>query len=111
MEIVREQTGDVCRLQPQGELSIYCAAEFKSALLDAQASSAALEINLAEVSELDTAGTQLLMLAKREALAAGKSLALVEHSPAVIEVFELLNLAGWFGDPLVLPAEPARRAA
>jgi len=45
---------------------------------------------------------QLLMLAKREANAAGRTLRLVGHSRAVLEAFELLDLAGHFGDPILL---------
>jgi anti-anti-sigma regulatory factor len=45
---------------------------------------------------------QLLMLAKKTALAEGRELRLLAHSPAVIEVFELLNVAAYFGDPLVM---------
>jgi anti-anti-sigma regulatory factor len=42
------------------------------------------------------------MLAKRTAKAVGAELQLIGHSPAVIEVFELLNMAAFFGDPLVI---------
>jgi anti-anti-sigma regulatory factor len=57
------------------------------------------------VQELDSAGVQLLMLLKKEAESHGKALHLVNHSPAVIEVFQLLDLAGHFGDPMVITAE------
>jgi len=42
------------------------------------------------------------MLAKRTAQALGSELQLVGHSPAVLEVFELLNVAAFFGDHLVI---------
>jgi anti-anti-sigma regulatory factor len=54
------------------------------------------------VSEIDTAGVQLLMLAKQAALARNSELRLTGHSPAVLEVFELLNVAAYFSDPLVM---------
>jgi anti-sigma B factor antagonist len=85
-------------------MTIYHAAELKPALFDALARSDAIELDLSAVSELDTSGVQLLMLLKREAVAAGKSLTLTGHSPAVLEVFEILGLGGWFGDPQLLPA-------
>jgi hypothetical protein len=37
-------------------------------------------------------------------LAAKKELHLVAHSQAVLEAFELLDLAAYFGDPLVMPS-------
>lgn len=86
----------------QGELTIYRAAELKQELLAALAEPAGLEIDLSGVTDIDTAGLQLLMLAKKTAQAQQHELRLVAHSPAVIEIFELLNLAAYFGDPLVI---------
>ncbi|OYY95207.1 MAG: hypothetical protein B7Y41_01480 [Hydrogenophilales bacterium 28-61-23] len=103
MEIRSERNDGRLSLYPEGEMTIYHAADLKPALLDALGQSDAIELDLSAVSELDTSGVQLLMLMKREAVAAGKSLALSGHSPAVLEVFELLGLGGWFGDPQVLP--------
>lgn len=91
-------------LRLAGELTIYRAAELKDALLAPLASGVTLEIDLAGVTELDTAGLQLLMLAKKTAQAQGAALRLLGHSAAVVDVFELLGMAGWFGDPLVMAA-------
>jgi anti-sigma B factor antagonist len=89
-----------------GELTIYQAAELKDTLLAALAAADPLEIDLSRVTELDTAGVQLLMVLKRAARAQGRELRLLGHSPAVLEVFELLNLGGYFGDPVVMAATP-----
>ncbi len=86
-------------LHIEGELTIFRAMELKPLLL---ADPQPLEINLSGVTEIDSAGVQLLMLAKKTARAAQNELRLVEHSPAVIEVFELLNLGEFFDDPLVM---------
>jgi anti-sigma B factor antagonist len=86
----------------EGELTIYSAAEQKPRLLAFLASADELEINLAEVSEIDTAGLQLLILLKREAAQAGKSLSFVMHSNAVLETLDLVNLIGAFGDQVML---------
>ena len=85
-----------------GELSIYRADELKRALIEPLAQGVQLVVNLSAVTEFDTCGLQLLMLAKRTADAVGSELQLVGHSPAVLEVFELLNVATFFGDPLVI---------
>lgn len=97
-----------------GELTIYRAAELRDTLIKALAAlndGSALELDLAEVSELDIAGVQLLMAAKKSAQAAQRDLRLVGHSPAVLEVFETLDLAAHFGDPLLMPATGSRRQA
>lgn len=89
------------RLALEGELTIYRAAELKARLLEPlqDAGAVSLDIDLSRVTELDSSGLQLLMLARRQALAQGGALRLVDHSPAVREVFDLLDLAGQFGDP------------
>ena len=63
-----------------------------------------IELDLSGVEHMDSAGCQLLIFAKREAGAAGKTLAIVAHSRAVQSLIEFYNLAAWFGDPLVVPA-------
>ena len=94
-------------LQIEGELSIYRADELKRALIEPLQKGVRLVVNLAAVTELDTCGLQLLMLAKRTATKLGCELQLVAHSPAVLEVFELLNVAAFFGDHLVIPPSAA----
>ena len=89
-------------LHIEGELSIYRADELQQALIEPLRAGVRLVVNLARVTELDTCGLQLLMLAKRTAKALGAELQLIGHSPAVLEVFELLNMAAFFGDPLVI---------
>ena len=96
------QQGDLCQVTLAGELTIYTVDEFKKKLLTSQQDCQQMEINLSQVEELDTAGVQLLVLLKREARQAGKTLTLVCHSAAILEVMELLKLEVYFGDPLVL---------
>jgi anti-sigma B factor antagonist len=86
-------------LRIEGEFTIFRAAELMPVLMS---NPPPLEIDLSGVTEFDTAGLQLLMQAKKVALAAKRELRLVGHSPAVIEVFELLNVSPYFGDPLVM---------
>lgn len=96
-------------LKIEGELTIFRAAELKPTLL---AEPPVTEIDLSGITDLDTAGVQLLMLAKKTAVAQGRNLRLTGHSPAVMDVFELLNVAAYFGDQMVMdsrtPAGSAR---
>jgi anti-anti-sigma factor len=99
-------------LHIDGEMAIYRVADLKQRVLAALDATQVLEVNLSAVTELDTAGVQLLILAKKVALAGGKELRMVAHSQPVLEVFEMLNLVSYFGDPLVMsrddPLESAR---
>lgn len=97
--------GAISRLALDGELTIYRAAELKPALLEALRRSSVLELDLAGVTELDTAGLQLLMLAKQTAAVERRQLRLVQHSPAVLEIFEMLDLGAFFGDAMLMHAD------
>lgn len=106
MEMHQEALAEgTVRLRIQGGLSVYDAAAIKRALVDAVHQHARVELDLSTVDDLDTAGVQLLMLAKQESLRQQHEMHIVAHSDAVISVFEFLNLAAFFGDPLVLLAE------
>ena len=88
-----------------GEMGIYAAAELKSRLLSAVEGCPELEIDLSRVEEIDSAGLQLLILAKRRATAQNKTLTLAGHSRAVLELLELYDMAAFFGDPVVITAQ------
>lgn len=95
---------ETARLEFDEDLTIYGAGEAKARLLGAVRDAARLDLDLSRVGAMDSAGVQLLMLAKRESQRLGHTLRIVGHSPAVQEVIDFTNMAGWFGDPLVIPA-------
>ncbi len=105
MSVHVERTDQVCTLRIDGEMSIYSAAEHKTQLLDHLAECEELELDLAGVGEMDSAGLQILLVLKRELERAGRGLRLSNHSQAVYEVLELLKMQSHFGDPVVIPAE------
>ena len=86
-------------LRLDGDIGIYRAAELKEVLLAPLAPGVMLELDLSGVSEIDTAGVQLLLLANNSAQALGATLRLCAPSAAVVQVLDLLNLGGTFGDP------------
>jgi anti-anti-sigma factor len=104
MDIAVEQLKGHAHLAIAGEMTIYGARELKERLLGVLETAQEIEIDLAQVSALDTAGFQLLVLAKRESLALGKPLRLTAHSRATREVLDLYHMMGYFGDPVVIPA-------
>ena len=90
------------RLKLVGEMTIYNALAMKTSILATLQKHKEVEIDLAKVSEMDSAGLQLLLLAKREAGNRNKSLRLTNHSEATLELFNLYHIAEHFGDPIVL---------
>jgi len=102
MHVSTDYNNDQLTLHLRGPFTIYEAGAAKSLLLDELHVADDMEVDLSEVSEFDTAGLQLLLLMKREALRLDKPLRFHGHSKAVLAVIDLYNLGGVFGDPVVL---------
>lgn len=79
-------------LRLRGELDIYHVAALKEELLEALRANARLTLDLSEISEIDTAGVQLLLWASAYATGRGGSLLLQGASEAVRGVIAYLNL-------------------
>lgn len=88
-----------------GPMTIYNATDIKSQLVSAMQNAAILELDLSHVNEMDTAGFQLLVMAKRECQKKNHTLRIVAHSPAVRDVIDFYNMDAYFGDPMVIPAD------
>ncbi len=91
-------------LAVRGEFTIFTAAALKQTILDTIAGepSSDIDIDLSEVTEIDSAGLQLMVMAKREAQAAGKNIRFVRHSDPVLDLIDLCDLSGFFGDPVLI---------
>lgn len=87
----------------EGDLTIYQAQDVRDRLLQALDEHDGLDVHLADITEADTAGLQVLMAAKLSARERNKTLRYSGHSAAILSLIELYELAQWLGDPLVLP--------
>jgi anti-anti-sigma factor len=105
LTVQAKKKGDVYHTVLGDELNIYTASEQKEELLNLLDDARELEIDLSKVAEMDSAGLQILIMLKQEAERQDKQLRLINHSQAVFEVFELLDVSSVFGDPVVIPAE------
>ncbi len=85
-----------------GELTIYTVAAEKQTLQAFIDTGDELELNLSQVSELDSAGLQVLIALKQETARRNKKLAYVMHSKAVLDILEMSNMTSHFGDQVVL---------
>ncbi|GBD97814.1 MAG TPA: anti-sigma factor antagonist [Nitrospirae bacterium] len=96
MKVNAEKNNGLCRLQIEGEMTISAATELKKSLLDNLANCSELEIDLSQVSEMDTTGFQLLFLVKREASLLNKVFRIISHSPKTLSVLKLYNMKDFF---------------
>lgn len=88
-----------------GDLNIYAVDTLKPELLKRLDGATTVELDLQYVTEIDTAGMQLLLLLKHTALRHGKQLRLVRHSQAAADTIQFLGLGDFFGDPLPIQAQ------
>lgn len=84
---------DGAALAVEGEMTIYRASELQPLLLNAVRAHAAPAFDLSAVTEFDSAGLQLLLVARTLAASLGKPLRVTATSPAVDDVFALLGLS------------------
>jgi anti-sigma B factor antagonist len=93
-----------------GDLTVYRAAEVHAQLRGQLEKDPTLALDLDAVTEVDTAGIQVLLVADREARSRGGQLRLLRPSQAVLEVMEILNLRQLFGH-MMAAAFPEEEAA
>lgn len=98
----------VKRIDLRGEFNIFTATAVRQQLLDALdqpgegGAEIEVEIDLAGVNEIDSAGIQLMIAAKREAATRNRVLRFVGHSREVFDVLELCDVTGQLGDPVLI---------
>jgi anti-anti-sigma factor len=92
MPVTITPAADSADIRIDGELNIYSAAEAREQLLQALEAHPALALDITAVEEIDTSGTQLLLMLIGEAKRIGKPLTVSTPSPAIIDMANLLNL-------------------
>ena len=98
-------TADPGAVRVSGEMTIFSAAGLKQPLLDGvqkaqqKAGSAdALGMDLSQVTDFDTAGLQLVLLARQAAAGAGRGFEVTAASNVVREAFALCGAVGLLAD-------------
>lgn len=82
----------VRRLDVRGELTIMTAAEYHGRIRALVADGGQAVLGLSGVTELDTAGLQILLFAVRESERVGTTLTLREPSEAVTDILAIARL-------------------
>jgi anti-sigma B factor antagonist len=105
MDIVIEKHAGQCRIAIHGDMTVYTVGQGREKLLVpiAGCRDTQIEVDLAEVSDMDTAGQQLLIAARITSVARRNSLRLVRHSAAVREVLDLYGLDRFFDEADAAP--------
>jgi anti-sigma B factor antagonist len=85
---------EVSAVDLDGELTIYTAAEQCPTLLAALETGATIRVGLAGVTEMDTAGLQILLAVRREAERLGGAAEFHDASEAVLDALAIVHLDG-----------------
>ena len=97
MEIRVQDKGGFSSVAIEGEMNIYHAMELKSVVMKALDEAEAVELDLSGVSEFDSSGLQIVLLACREAEKNNRKLSVKASSAPVDSVIELFCLGGLLG--------------
>ncbi|ALI09502.1 MULTISPECIES: lipid asymmetry maintenance protein MlaB [Pseudomonas] len=92
MPLHYEAQDDTAQVHIDGELTIYTAAELAAQWLPHLGATPRMALDLSQITEMDGAGLQLLLMVQREASRAGTQLTLTGQSQAVTETLALCNL-------------------
>ncbi len=93
-------------LRLEGDMTIYRAAELKPQILQAIHQHPSVHVDLSDVTDIDSAGLQLIYLAQREAERLGTQLRVVAYSQVVVGLMSSLNLLELL-DRIAVPAAEA----
>lgn len=102
MATSERQNNGHTNLALEGEMTIYRAAEIRQQLLPLFDGAQAIEVDLSRISVIDASGLQLMLAAKLESIVRDVPLSFTGHSIAVQEVFDLCDIGGFFGDPVII---------
>lgn len=109
MDIEVKKTDDASLLIIRGDLNIYSAPDLVVQLRESFNTVSKVALDLTGVSEVDTAGLQTLIAAKMESVKTHKTLKLLNHSPVMIKMIDLMGLVGFFGDKIKIPSEDRKK--
>ena len=99
------QDNGYCLVKIAGDMTIYHVQELKENILQSLNNNSNIVIDLSGVLDMDTAGYQLLILARKDAVKNEKSLKLISHSSAVLKMLDLYGGIGFFGDKVKIPKD------
>ncbi|MCP4320835.1 MAG: STAS domain-containing protein [Psychromonas sp.] len=99
---VSDLENEECLVSIKDEMTIYTVLEQRDKLQPYLKPGKVTNIDLRAVSEIDSAGIQLLIYLKKVASEVGAEMKLQNHSQAVFEVFDLTE---FFADAVVISME------
>lgn len=91
------KSAGLCRMRIEGELTIYKAAEAMEQLIPYWNDFQRFEIDLSEITDIDTAGVQLLLIFSRKTEGMENGIRLLGTSQPVNEALIIYRLAPRFG--------------
>ena len=83
-------------------ITIYTVHELAVEIVKSLNDCDVLTIDLSHVTEIDSAGIQLLVATKKEVEKHNKTLRLIGHSSSVMDILDIYSLSSFFKDPIIM---------
>ncbi len=93
--VKKTKKNGACKIEVEGEMNIVSAMRLKEELFESFEDYNGIELNLQNVSEIDTSGFQLIVLLKMETNKRNRSFVLTKISEPVKSVFSLYRMEGF----------------
>jgi len=83
--------GNLLKSHVEGDVTIYTVTELKDQMVEDLHDYAGIEVNLEKVAKMDTAGYQLMLMLKKEALKLDKDFKISGASEDVKRIYQLYH--------------------
>lgn len=105
MQINATKSGDHVQAALRGSLDISTVSDARDKLLETLNPLESIRFDLSDLTEIDTAGLQLLLAVRKEAESLGVECRFAHPSPAVEGVFRGFGRIGFFDEPVATASE------
>lgn len=99
------QNGKRAHVEVNGDFVVYSIGKWKEFILEKIHNIEVLSADFGKVTEVDSAGVQLLISTKKFFIENGKKFTIQNHSPKLIEYIDIYGLIGYFEDKVLVSAK------
>ncbi len=93
MALNKSEDGQLCKLELDGDITIYTIDDLKTKLSNELNSYKMFEMNLAKIEEIDSSGIQLLLAFSRELAHKNKAFKITKASTEAAKLIDSYNLS------------------
>lgn len=99
------QNGKRAQIEVEGSFVVYSLGKWKELILEKVQEIEVLSADFGKVTQVDSAGVQILISTKKFFLEKNKKFIIINHSPKLLEYIDVYGLIGYFEDKISVSAK------